>query len=274
MQTANRNAEPMRRNRTPQGRREGHGPATVAQAGEVPAFPCPSCGRPVPNAAEIVQKHERFLRRLFDRQEELQRSLVSSIHDDLAQQLAGALLHLEGSQPLQVSSAHDESDSFRTGLKLLRDSIHDARRIAGQLRPLIYRDGKVKLGIEYLIYEMRGRDGPEIVFQVKGEVDRLPSELGNAVFRILRELLANACAHSGSEKVQLKVARSKDCLRLEVEDWGIGFDPANVKGRAFGLQEIQQRATLLGGNLVINSAPGKGTRVTVTFPIDNQEYEG
>ena len=115
---------------------------------------------------------------------------------------------------------------------------------------------------------MRSRDGPEIVFQAKGEMDRLAPELGNAVFRILRELLTNACRHSGSEEVRLEVARSKDRLRLEVEDWGIGFDLEKVNGKAFGLQEVQQRAKLLGGEVVFDSAPGKGTRIVVTFPVE------
>ena len=242
----------------------------VAQAKiNAAAFHCPGCGQPVPDAAEVVQKQERFLKRLFDRQEELQCGLVSSIHDDLAQQLAGALLYLEGSPQLQGRPPSDEQDSFRVGLKLLRDSIHEARRIAGRLPPLTYRDGKVKLGIEYLIYEMQSRDGPEIAFQVKGEVDPLTSELGSALFRILRELLANACYHSGSKEVRVKVTRSQDRLRLEVEDWGVGFVPTNVKGRAFGLQEVRQRAKLLGGEVVVDSAPGKGTRAIVTFPVDD-----
>ena len=229
---------------------------------------CCSCGRSVSDTAKVVQKHERFLRRLFERQEELQRSLASAIHDDLAQQLAAALLYLDGFQQLQGGPQNGGQESLRMGLKLLRDSIHEARHIAGQLRPMIYRDGKLKLGIEYLIHEMRTPDGPEIVFQIKGELDRISPEVGIVVFRILRELLANACCHSGSEKVHLRVVRSKDRLRLEIEDWGIGFEPANVKERAFGLQEVQQRAKLLGGEVVVDSAPHKGTRIIVGFPVN------
>ena len=221
-----------------------------------------------------IHSHERFLKRLFDRHEELQLSLASAIHDELAQQLAGALLYLEAAQQSQVRPLDGGQDDFHTGLKLLRNGIHEARRIAGRLRPLICGDGKIKLGIEYLVYEMSSRKGPEIIFQVKGEVDGITPELGSAVFHILRELLANACSHSGSTTVCLKVARSKDRLRLEVKDQGIGFDPKNVRGRAFGLQEVQQRARLLDGDVVVDSAPGKGARVVVTFPIDDLPREG
>jgi two-component system sensor histidine kinase DegS len=224
----------------------------------------------VADATEAVQKQQRFLKRLFDRQEELQQSLASLIYDDLAQQLAGALLYFEGCPQLQEQPLIDPQDSCRMGVKLLRDSIIEARRIAGQLRPLICGDDGVKLGIEYLIHELRSHDGPEIVFQVDGEVTRLAPELECAVFWILRELLMNACCHSGTEKVRVGVARTKDRLQLEVEDWGLGFDLTKVNAAAFGLQEVHQRAALLDGEMIIDSAPGKGTRIVVSFPIEDR----
>lgn len=251
-----------RRNPILAGTREGDGPTHVA-----PAFHCPSCEQPIPAAAEFARQQERFLKRLFERHDELQRSLASTIHDDLAQQLAAALFYLEGSRQVQTDPLNDGHESFHKGLKLLRDGIQTARRIAGRLQPLIDREGEIELGIEYLIHEMQSRDGPKIVFQVQGEAVRIASELERSVFCILRELLANACRHSGSEEVRLTVACSTDCLRLEVEDWGVGFDLENVKGKAFGLVEIRQRAKLLGGNAAIDSVPGQGTRVVVSLPI-------
>lgn len=236
------------------------------QACDAAVFHCPSCGRAVAGAAEAVQKRERFLKRLFDRQEELQRSLASSIHDDLAQHLTAALFYLEGCQPLRGGVLNDGQENFRTGLKLLGDGIHKARRIAGQLQPLICGDGGVALGIEYLVYEMLSRDGPEIAFQVKGDLERIEPQLASAVFRILRELLTNACRHSGTEEIRLQVTRTEEHLWLGVEDWGTGFDLEKVNGEDFGLQEVQQRAAMLGGAVIVDSTPGKGTRVVVRFP--------
>jgi signal transduction histidine kinase len=251
--------------------KDGEG-AHVASACDAPPFPCPGCGRPVPDAAEAVRKHERFLKRLFDRQDGLQQSLASAIHDGLAQQLVGALLYFEGSQQLEDGPRDGPQNNFRTGLKLLRDGIQETRRIAGRLRPLICGDSGLECGIEYLIHEIRKRDGPEIVLEVEGEMDRLPPELENAVFWIFRELLTNACRHSGTGEVRVRVTRTKDHLELEVEDWGTGFDPAKVDGRTFGLQEAQQRARLLGGEVIVNSVPGQGTRVVVTLPVDNVPF--
>ena len=230
-----------RRNRTRERTPEGNGHAQVSLTLDAPTCCCSSCGRPLAEAAEAVQEHDRFLKWLFDRQEEFTESLATAIHDGLAQQLVSALLHLQGFQHLQDSPTNDAKQSFQTGLKLLQDSIRQAGRIAGQLRPLKCDDHAVTLGIESLVCEAQRLGGPEIVFHVRGEVGRLPSKLEGAVFRIVRELLTNACRHSGSEEVRLQAARTKDHLRLEIRDWGIGFDLTKVNGKAFGLREVRQR---------------------------------
>ena len=58
-------------------------------------------------------------------------------------------------------------------------------------------------------------------------------------------------------------------LRMEVRDWGIGFDPAKAGNDSFGLQVVRERANLLGGRTIIDSAPGRGARVVVVLPLKN-----
>ena len=68
--------------------------------------------------------------------------------------------------------------------------------------------------------------------------------------------------------VCLEVNRTKDRLRLEIKDWGVGFDTTSMNDEAFGLQEVHQRVAILGGDVAVDSTPGKGTRITVTHPVD------
>ena len=252
----------------------GHRSTGAAVLSDPPPFRCPDCGRSSPADADAdadaAKKQERFLKCLFDRQDEIQKSVVSAIHDGLAQQLVGALLHFEGSQQSPARPHAGGQNAFRVGLQLLRDGIHQAQRLVGRLQPLMPDGQGIALGIQNLVYDLQsqGLDGPKIVFLAEGEVDRPVPALENAVFRIVRELLTNACLHSQSDEVRLVVTRTNDRLRLEIEDWGIGFDAAAVDGDAFGLQEVRQRVRLLGGELSVDSVPGKGTRVVVSFPVD------
>jgi signal transduction histidine kinase len=86
-----------------------------------------------------VQTHERFLKKVLDRQEEFRQSLAGAIHDDLIQQLVGALLYLEGARQIQSPPGDGAQDNFRIGLKLLREGIHKSRRIAGRLAAAVRR---------------------------------------------------------------------------------------------------------------------------------------
>ena len=71
----------------------------------------------------------------------------------------------------------------------------------------------------------------------------------NTVFRIVQEGLANACRHSKSDRVRVEIAQDDQRLRLEIRDWGIGFDPNEVGEGCFGLERIQERARLFGGEV-------------------------
>jgi signal transduction histidine kinase len=91
--------------------------------------------------------------------------------------------------------------------------------------------------------------------------------LENAIYRICQEGLANACKHSHSDRVRIRLSQIEDRIRIEIRDWGDGFDPSHVQENRFGLIGIRQRVRLLGGRHRIQSAPAKGTRLTVELPI-------
>jgi signal transduction histidine kinase len=97
--------------------------------------------------------------------------------------------------------------------------------------------------------------------------------LENAVYRIFQEALTNACKHSRSKKVMVTLAQEGSEVRLEVQDWGSGFDPGAVGKGHFGLEGIRQRVRLLGGRLAIESTPGSGTVVRVVVPIVERPQE-
>ena len=104
--------------------------------------------------------------------------------------------------------------------------------------------------------------------------NRLPSILENAIYRIAQEALTNACKHSQSKKVTVTMTQEGQDVRLEVRDWGIGFDPESVEKGHFGLEGIRQRVRLVGGRLTIESTPESGTLVQVVVPILERQNDG
>jgi len=130
------------------------------------------------------------------------------------------------------------------------------------------------MAISHLVHEQRRHGGPKIECHSDVQFGRLPPILENAIYRIVQEALTNACKHSKSKKVTVAMTQEGQDVRLEVRDWGMGFDPESVEEGHFGLEGIRQRVRLLGGRLTIESTPGSGTLVQVVVPILEKQSDG
>ena len=204
-----------------------------------------------------------------------ERQLIAyEIHDGLAQQLAGAIMqfqaygHLKDTQPKEAAKAYD------AGLTMLQQGHFETRRLIAGVRPPILDEAGVAEAVSHLIYEVSREKGPKIDFHSRVDFDRLDPTLENSIYRITQEALMNACKHSQSERISVSLLQQReDRLRIEIRDWGVGFDPKAVPKSHFGLEGIQQRARLLGGKCSIRSTPGKGTRITVELPVVPRDEE-
>ncbi len=104
---------------------------------------------------------------------------------------------------------------------------------------------------------------------VRGERE-VSLEVEQALFRVAQEALANVARHSGAGNVEVDLIYASDALTLRVADDGRGFDPAEKnRGEGFGLQSMHERLESLGGRVEVESAPGKGTRITCVCPLES-----
>jgi signal transduction histidine kinase len=106
--------------------------------------------------------------------------------------------------------------------------------------------------------------------------DGLPPALETTCFRITQEALTNAARHARARSVEVNLLQTADDLVVTIRDDGVGFDPAAMRTPAmrrahFGLVSMGERASLAGGSLTIDSSPGAGTTVRVSFPLAPRE---
>ena len=218
-------------------------------------------------AEEQLHREQQWLRRLLDLQERERRLVAYDIHDGLVQYLTGALMHLEAfvaSSP--TGCAANEQNEYLRGIELLREALAEGRRLISGLRPPILDERGVVAALEYLVNELRPYV-PQIEFVNRTNFGRLAPAIEVAIFRIAQEALTNVRLHSGAQRAQVELIPHGEWVGLVIRDWGRGFDPATVQEERFGLQGVRQRAALLGSSVVIKSAPGQGTVVTVDFPL-------
>jgi PAS domain S-box-containing protein len=216
---------------------------------------------------EELLSERRFLEHLLQVQEGERKLVAYDIHDGFVQALIATVMHLEG-LAVDPGLLPATREKLKLPLKLLRDSIEEARRMISGLRPPIIDELGLVAAIEYLIHEAPGRT-TKVTFHHSVHFDRLDGVLENTLFRIVQEALTNVFRHSQSKTAEVTLIQTGDRLSLTVEDWGIGFDAQKMSGRQFGLRGIRERTRLFGGSADVRSSPGRGTRISVELPLES-----
>jgi len=219
------------------------------------------------------ERQHRMLGHLLRASDHERQVIAYDIHDGLAQHLAGALMQLDAYGHLKDFQPAQAAEAFAAGVRMLRQGHFEARRLISGVRPPILDEQGVVAAIDHLIHEQGGRAGPEIALHTRVQFRRLEFVEENAIYRIVQEGLANVAKHSRSRRARVSLTQRENRLRIEIRDWGVGFDPRQSAGNRFGLTGIRERARLLGGRFRIRSAPGAGTTLVVVLPIVERKDE-
>jgi signal transduction histidine kinase len=142
--------------------------------------------------------------------------------------------------------------------------IEEVRKVSYDLAPSGITEFGLDASLKMLCSEIRKHSCIHTEFTSFGNFDALPSKTRNYLFRIAQETLNNAVKHSGASKIYLHLTESAENVVLMTEDNGSGFDPGKAAGT--GLQNMRERARLLGGTFDLEAVPGTGTTIRVKVP--------
>lgn len=218
--------------------------------------------------AEARARQLRFLTvELIEAEEKERRRIAEVLHDDLQQILASAKLHLQG--------ACDDF-SAQPGLAkvedLLKQSIEKSRNLSLELSPVaVYQSGLHK-ALKWLASRMKEQFGLDVHIEAADFSDVQDESIRVFFFRAIQELLFNTAKHSGVKSALVKLSNSGagDQMAITVSDQGRGFNPEildsaeSVSG--IGLLSLRERTKAMGGDMDIQSAPGKGSSFSVRIP--------
>ncbi|MBW2420108.1 MAG: sensor histidine kinase [Deltaproteobacteria bacterium] len=195
--------------------------------------------------------------------------LAVDLHDDLGQLLPLVKMHLS---VLRDDLAAADVEEKLSKIDALVDQASDSlRSLTFQTMPPILHDLGLRPAIEWLIEDLWLRQGVRAELRGGSSIGELSEDVRTIVYRSLRELVINAAKHAEADRITISIQREDSTLRILVEDDGKGFDPDSVaatEGMGFGLFSIRERLDHLGGGLVIDSSPGRGTRAVMSLAID------
>jgi PAS domain S-box-containing protein len=210
----------------------------------------------------LAEEHER-------------RRLAIELHDRISQSLVISKIKLEALRKTGRSRKLDKA--LEEVCDSIGQTIQDTRTLTFDLSsPVLYELGFETAVSEWLADQIQKKHGIAVEFEDDGEPKPLDDDVRVLLFRDVRELLINIVKHAHAHKVKVSVRKLDSHICVTVEDDGVGFDPADVISMAakrgeFGFFSIRERLENLGGHLQIDSAPGRGCKVTMTAPLKQKE---
>jgi len=202
-------------------------------------------------------------------QEEERRRLSHELHDDTLQ----ALIALKQRVQLVQMRLKDEdgAQALAEIIALTEQTITNLRRLTRDLRPIYLEDLGLVTALKMLAQDASQSMGIPVDFECLGEEKRLPAAVELALYRMAQEGLNNIARHAQASAAWVKMVFTPEETVLEVADNGIGFQvpksPAEFAPSGhFGLLGLYERAELIGAKLRIQSATGKGTRLSIHLP--------
>lgn len=206
-------------------------------------------------------------RRMLEVQEEERRFLSRELHDEIGQNLTGIKAMLEAG--MKKSNAAGD-DNLAKALALVNELMVQVRRLSIDLRPQMLDELGLAKAMAWHFNRLREQAGLEVEFQHNADDGtRLPADVEITLFRITQEALTNVVRHADTRFAQVRLWREPGRCRLQVRDEGEGFDPHRElhEFSTAGLSGMIERAELLGGELLVESAVGAGTCLTVDLPL-------
>ncbi|HEU5438474.1 MAG TPA: histidine kinase N-terminal 7TM domain-containing protein [Ktedonobacterales bacterium] len=211
-----------------------------------------------------------FERRRAELLEDEKRHVAYELHDGLAQVVAGAHLHMQAFAEHFRPRSQQAREELRRALELAQRATREARRVIAGLRPTLVEELGLAAALRMQVQSLLD-EGWDVTYDESLGGDRLPVALETGLFRVALEALTNIRKHARTTRVRLGLTRVENSVRLEVRDWGCGFDLAELTASAdgfgrIGLREMRDRVELLGGTFNVSSRPGEGCRIAVEVP--------
>lgn len=219
----------------------------------------------------LAEHRQAVAAQILRAMEEERKRIARELHDETSQSLTSMVVNLQVIEQQLADQPEEVVGRLRLTKDIAQRTLDETRRLMFDLRPSVLDDLGLVPALRWFISQRVLPMGLKVEFQAGGLEERLPEELETALFRIMQEAITNAVKHARARQIKVMLMREPGRILGRVEDDGTGFDPQKLVGkkeneRGLGLFGMQERATLVGGSIQIDSTPGVGTVMNVTVP--------
>jgi signal transduction histidine kinase len=202
------------------------------------------------------------------------RELASAIHDGLAQQLFG--IRAKVTLLKYPDRVENPQEIVQEVMDILDRTMLDARNLSFELFPPVLYEMGLEEALDWLVRHFSERTSIRCRVVTEGDRAEVPEDVRSMVYHCIRELLANVTKHAEAGEVTVTLDYIHHFLTILVEDDGKGFDVAREESRVpdpgdtkgIGLFSIRERLRVINGRMLVDSKPGRGCRVFLSFPLE------
>ncbi|MCP4362551.1 MAG: sensor histidine kinase [Chloroflexi bacterium] len=231
--------------------------------------------------AERLEEAERrealrgeLLRRVVAAQEAERQRIARELHDETGQALTAVGLGLRGISASLHQDAARASQNLHQLEKLTAAALKELQHLIADLRPSHLDDLGLPATLRWWAEEVENRVPLTVIVEIVGKEEEVAAPVRLALFRVTQEALTNVVKHAKATTATVRLIYNGEWVSVAITDDGCGFDidrvMSDVYRRSWGLLGIQERASLLGGNVTIESQPGEGSTIKVAIPYQVQ----
>jgi NarL family two-component system sensor histidine kinase LiaS len=207
--------------------------------------------------------HEREDRAILEERNRLARDL----HDSVKQQVFATTMTLGTAKTYRENDPDSAWQLVDEAIELSHEAQQELTVLIHELRPVKLEEKGMADALRDYGSRWSEQTGIEISTVITGE-QVIPPEMEQALFRVAQEALSNAAKHSAAEKVAITLSRTEGEILLKISDDGQGFDSESTDSSGIGLQSMKERVEAFGGELIVESAPGNGTRLVARCELE------
>jgi PAS domain S-box-containing protein len=227
--------------------------------------------RKIEEALQLSEQRLQALSHLIEIQEAERKRIASELHDEIGQVLTAVQLNLHGIK--QFGDLKDIPDRLDDSINLIEHSLQQVRDLAIDLRPWMLDQLGLIPSLRWYIDNQSTRTKIKVQFKADKIKERLSPDIEITCFRVVQEAFTNIHRHSQATKVNVTLNKIDNAIVVEISDNGVGFDVKKVRSKkiekhGLGLIDMEERVNLINGTFNIESAPGKGTTITIRLPLD------
>jgi two-component system sensor histidine kinase UhpB len=223
---------------------------------------------------EKMRSERKYLSQIIEAQENERRRISRELHDEIGQALYAIKFNLEMIDRDLPQKTPLLQGRLGEAKSLSSQTLTSMRQLALDLRPTMLDDLGLIPTLRWYIQNFSNRLNIYSNFEAIGFEEKLPPQIETAFYRIIQEALNNIAKHAQADRVEISLVKRDSKILASVQDNGTGFDLEKVlhpesPERGFGLVGIQERVSLLGGQIDIQSRPGYGTLIHIEAPYKN-----